>query len=47
MLPEAYANVELALTAYKQIADSFKPGDRGLRQLPVELPGPDQRRRVD
>ena len=25
MIPEAYANVKLALTAYKQIADSFKP----------------------
>jgi NAD-reducing hydrogenase large subunit len=25
MLPEAYANLKLALTAYKQIADTFKP----------------------
>ncbi len=25
MIPEAYANVKLALAAYKQIADSFKP----------------------
>ena len=25
MLPEAYANVQLALTAYKQIAGNFKP----------------------
>jgi NAD-reducing hydrogenase large subunit len=25
MLPEAYAGIKLALTAYKQIADSFKP----------------------
>ena len=25
MIPEAYANIGLALVAYKQIADSFKP----------------------
>jgi NAD-reducing hydrogenase large subunit len=25
MIPEAYANIALALTAYKQIADTFKP----------------------
>ncbi|HLY40030.1 MAG TPA: Ni/Fe hydrogenase subunit alpha [Terracidiphilus sp.] len=25
MIPEAYANIKLALTAYKQIADTFKP----------------------
>ena len=34
MLPEAYANLEQALAAYKQIADSIQAGDRGLRQLP-------------
>ena len=25
MIPEAYANIDLALGAYKQIADTFKP----------------------
>ena len=35
MIPEAYANIGLALEAYKQIADTFTAGDRSLRQLPL------------
>ena len=47
MLPEAYANLELALDCLQADRRHIQAGDRGLCQLPDELPGPDQRRRVD
>ena len=47
MMPEAYANVKLALAAYKQIASNFKAEIEVFANFPSMYLGPDQRRRVD
>jgi NAD-reducing hydrogenase large subunit len=39
MLPEAYANIGLALAAYKQIADSFKPEIEVFANFPTNYLG--------
>jgi NAD-reducing hydrogenase large subunit len=39
MLPEAYANLEKALTAYKQIADTFKPEIEVFANFPTNYLG--------
>ncbi len=46
MLPEAYANVQAGADRLQANRRPLPAGDRGLRQLPIQLPGPDQRRRV-
>jgi NAD-reducing hydrogenase large subunit len=46
MLPEAYANIALALACLQADRRHLQARDRSLRQLPNQLPRPHQRRRV-
>ncbi len=47
MMPEAFHSIKLALAAYKQIADSFRPEIEVFANFPTNYHEPDQRRRVD